>query len=160
MRLLPSRIAPVLKRALGRSPEVAKNCNTALHPPCARSRSPSHGFLTARARPSPMHPLPVQGGAIMSEMLRWLWRDCPRPDDPKKNSNRTLFVPARPDDQLVAANDQGCDRLRCRNQRIVFLPVRERTVPGAVDGLPMDQRIADRGTPLDCDWDPGKRLGK
>ncbi|MBU6400016.1 MAG: esterase family protein [Verrucomicrobia bacterium] len=32
-----------------------------------------------------------QGGAIMPEMLRWLWRDYPRPDDP---SNRTLFVPA------------------------------------------------------------------
>jgi enterochelin esterase family protein len=35
-----------------------------------------------------------QGGAIMPEMLRWLWRDYPRPDDPKDNSNRTLFVPA------------------------------------------------------------------
>jgi enterochelin esterase family protein len=35
-----------------------------------------------------------QGGAIMPDMLRWLWRDYPRPDDPKDNSNRTLFVPA------------------------------------------------------------------
>jgi hypothetical protein len=34
-----------------------------------------------------------QGGAIMPEMLRWLWRDYPRPDDPKDPSNRTLFVP-------------------------------------------------------------------
>jgi enterochelin esterase family protein len=35
-----------------------------------------------------------QGGAMMPEMLRWLWRDYPRPDDPKDASNRTLFVPA------------------------------------------------------------------
>jgi enterochelin esterase family protein len=35
-----------------------------------------------------------QGGAIMPEMLRWLWRDYPRPDDPKDASNRSLFVPA------------------------------------------------------------------
>jgi enterochelin esterase family protein len=35
-----------------------------------------------------------QGGAILPDMLRWLWRDYPRPDDPKDPSNRTLFVPA------------------------------------------------------------------
>ena len=35
-----------------------------------------------------------QGGAIMPEMLRWLWRDYPRRDDPKNPSERTLFVPA------------------------------------------------------------------
>jgi len=34
-----------------------------------------------------------QGGAIMPEMLRWLWRDYPRPDDPMDDSNRRLFVP-------------------------------------------------------------------
>jgi enterochelin esterase-like enzyme len=33
-----------------------------------------------------------QGGAIMPEMLRWLWRDYPRPDDPKDDSNRKLYV--------------------------------------------------------------------
>jgi enterochelin esterase-like enzyme len=33
-----------------------------------------------------------QGGAIMPEMLRWLWRDYPRPDDPKDDANRKLFV--------------------------------------------------------------------
>jgi enterochelin esterase family protein len=33
------------------------------------------------------------GGAIMPEMLRWLWRDYPRTDDPKDMSNRTLFIP-------------------------------------------------------------------
>ncbi len=33
------------------------------------------------------------GGAIMPEMLRWLWRDYPRPDDPQDESNRKLFVP-------------------------------------------------------------------
>ena len=33
-----------------------------------------------------------QGGAIMPDMLRWLWRDYPRTDDPKDESNRTLFV--------------------------------------------------------------------
>jgi enterochelin esterase-like enzyme len=35
-----------------------------------------------------------QAGAIMPEMLRWLWRDYPRPDDPMDDSNRKLFVPA------------------------------------------------------------------
>jgi enterochelin esterase-like enzyme len=35
-----------------------------------------------------------QGGAIMPEMLRWLWRDYPRPDDPADDSNRKLLVPA------------------------------------------------------------------
>jgi enterochelin esterase-like enzyme len=35
-----------------------------------------------------------QGGAIMPEMLRWLWRDYPRAvDDPKDNTNRQLLVP-------------------------------------------------------------------
>jgi predicted alpha/beta superfamily hydrolase len=35
-----------------------------------------------------------QGGAMMPEMLRWLWRDYPRPDDPQDDGNRKLFVPA------------------------------------------------------------------
>src|SRR5262249_34886108 len=35
-----------------------------------------------------------QGGAIMPDMLRWLRRDYPRPDDPNDDSNRQLFVPA------------------------------------------------------------------
>ncbi|HXG48668.1 MAG TPA: alpha/beta hydrolase-fold protein [Methylomirabilota bacterium] len=35
-----------------------------------------------------------QGGAMLPEMLRWLWRDYPRPDDPMDDSNRKLFVPA------------------------------------------------------------------
>jgi enterochelin esterase-like enzyme len=34
-----------------------------------------------------------QGGAIMPDMLRWLWRDYPRTDDPHDASNRGLFVP-------------------------------------------------------------------
>jgi enterochelin esterase family protein len=34
-----------------------------------------------------------QGGAIMPDMLRWLWRDYPRPDEPSDDSNRKLFVP-------------------------------------------------------------------
>ena len=35
-----------------------------------------------------------QGGAMLPEMLRWLWRDYPRPvDDPQDDSNRQLFVP-------------------------------------------------------------------
>jgi len=29
----------------------------------------------------------------MPDMLRWLWRDYPRTDDPRDNSNRTLFIP-------------------------------------------------------------------
>jgi hypothetical protein len=27
-------------------------------------------------------------------MAFWLWRDYPRPDDPKDDRNRKLFVPA------------------------------------------------------------------
>jgi enterochelin esterase-like enzyme len=34
-----------------------------------------------------------QGGAIMPEMLRWLWRDYPRPDDPMDDANRKLLAP-------------------------------------------------------------------
>ena len=34
-----------------------------------------------------------QGGAIMPEMLRWLWRDYPRVDAPHDDSNRKLLVP-------------------------------------------------------------------
>ena len=33
-----------------------------------------------------------QGGEIMPDMLRWLWRDYPRVDDPNDDSNRTLLV--------------------------------------------------------------------
>ena len=29
-----------------------------------------------------------QGGAMLPEMLRWLWRDYPRPDDPADDGNR------------------------------------------------------------------------
>ena len=35
-----------------------------------------------------------QAGAILPEMLRWLWRDYPRTDDPHDASNRGLLVPA------------------------------------------------------------------
>jgi enterochelin esterase family protein len=35
-----------------------------------------------------------QGGAILPDMLRWLWRDYPRTDDARDPSNRTLLVPA------------------------------------------------------------------
>jgi enterochelin esterase family protein len=34
-----------------------------------------------------------QGGAMMPEMLRWLWRDYPRPDDPADDSTRKLLGP-------------------------------------------------------------------
>ncbi|MDB6121739.1 MAG: hypothetical protein JWQ71_732 [Pedosphaera sp.] len=34
-----------------------------------------------------------QGGAMMPEMLRWLWRDYPRTDDPMNDSNRKLLGP-------------------------------------------------------------------
>jgi predicted alpha/beta superfamily hydrolase len=34
-----------------------------------------------------------QGGAIMPDMLRWLWRDYPRPDDPRDASNRGFLIP-------------------------------------------------------------------
>lgn len=33
-----------------------------------------------------------QSGAMLPEMLRWLWRDYPRPDDPHDTSNRVLFT--------------------------------------------------------------------
>ncbi|HEX4262861.1 MAG TPA: alpha/beta hydrolase-fold protein [Verrucomicrobiae bacterium] len=32
-----------------------------------------------------------QGGMMMPEMLRWLWRDYPRTDDPADDSNRVLL---------------------------------------------------------------------
>ena len=33
-----------------------------------------------------------QGGAMMPEMLRWIWRDYPRPtDDPMDDANRQLL---------------------------------------------------------------------
>ncbi len=32
-----------------------------------------------------------QLGAALPEILRWLWRDYPRPDDPRDRSNRTLL---------------------------------------------------------------------
>ncbi len=35
-----------------------------------------------------------QGGAIMPEMLRWLWRDYPRVDDPLDDTERTLLPAA------------------------------------------------------------------
>ncbi len=34
-----------------------------------------------------------QGGAMLPEMLRWLWRDYPRTDDPQDDRNRKLFEP-------------------------------------------------------------------
>ena len=33
------------------------------------------------------------GGAIMPEMLRWIWRDYPRVDDPKDGKNRSFLLP-------------------------------------------------------------------
>ncbi|HZZ70968.1 MAG TPA: alpha/beta hydrolase-fold protein [Pirellulales bacterium] len=36
-----------------------------------------------------------QGGAIMPDMLRWLWRDYPRPDDAHDASNRGFLVPQK-----------------------------------------------------------------
>jgi len=32
-----------------------------------------------------------QGGALLPEELRWLWRDYARTDDPADDSNRTLL---------------------------------------------------------------------
>jgi enterochelin esterase family protein len=37
-----------------------------------------------------------QAGAALPEMLRWLWRDYPRTDDPKDASNRTLLTVKAP----------------------------------------------------------------
>ncbi len=35
-----------------------------------------------------------QGGAMMPDMLRWLWRDYPRVDDPADDSNRGFLEAA------------------------------------------------------------------
>jgi len=43
-----------------------------------------------------------QGGAIMPDMLRWLWRDYPRVDNPADASNRGLLGPA-----TTAASDSA-----------------------------------------------------
>lgn len=44
-----------------------------------------------------------QSGAILPEMLRWLWRDYPRPDDARDTSNRTLLVPSEAASSTPAA---------------------------------------------------------
>jgi predicted alpha/beta superfamily hydrolase len=44
-----------------------------------------------------------QSGAILPEMLRWLWRDYPRPDDPHDASNRTLLVGNSAQDSAATA---------------------------------------------------------
>jgi len=43
-----------------------------------------------------------QGGAMMPEMLRWLWRDYPRVDDPADDSNRKLLGAA-----VTPSSDSG-----------------------------------------------------
>jgi enterochelin esterase family protein len=47
-----------------------------------------------------------QGGAIMPEMLRWLWRDYPRIDDPKDPSDRTLLAPAEAPKTVAPGQDR------------------------------------------------------
>jgi enterochelin esterase family protein len=42
-------------------------------------------------------------GAMLPEMLRWLWRDYPRTDDPHDNANRTLFAVDEPAPPAVPA---------------------------------------------------------
>ena len=32
-------------------------------------------------------------GVMMPEMLRWLWRDYPRSDDPANDENRKVYEP-------------------------------------------------------------------
>lgn len=46
-----------------------------------------------------------QGGAMMPEMLRWLWRDYPRTDDPFDDSNRKLLGAA-----VAPAADSGAGK--------------------------------------------------
>jgi enterochelin esterase-like enzyme len=46
------------------------------------------------------------GGAIMPEMLRWLWRDYPRADNPVDASNRTPFVMTNAPSSTPASNNQ------------------------------------------------------
>ncbi|MDB6053005.1 MAG: hypothetical protein JWN25_528 [Verrucomicrobiales bacterium] len=43
-----------------------------------------------------------QGGAIMPEMLRWLWRDYPRVDDAKDDSERKLLAAPGPETKEFA----------------------------------------------------------
>src|SRR5262245_5329763 len=52
-----------------------------------------------------------QGGAIMPDMLRWLWRDYSRPDDPQDDSNRKLFVTAVVE-KSVEETDEKADAAR------------------------------------------------
>jgi predicted alpha/beta superfamily hydrolase len=42
-------------------------------------------------------------GAMLPEMLRWLWRDYPRPDDPHDNAKRVLFIVDAPPSDTPAA---------------------------------------------------------
>jgi enterochelin esterase family protein len=44
-----------------------------------------------------------QAGAMLPEMLRWLWRDYPRPDDPHDKASRMLFTVPEPAVQAAAA---------------------------------------------------------
>ena len=45
-----------------------------------------------------------QGGAMMPEMLRWIWRDYPRPtDDPMDDANRQL-LDVKMEDELEQAS--------------------------------------------------------
>ena len=43
----------------------------------------------------------------MPDMLRWLWRDYPRPDDPQDDGNRKLFVPAATEKPEGEKNEKG-----------------------------------------------------
>ena len=47
------------------------------------------------------------GGAIMPDMIRWLWRDYERDDNPADGSNRTFFVPAQAPAPAPEAAKQG-----------------------------------------------------
>jgi enterochelin esterase family protein len=51
-----------------------------------------------------------QGGAIMPDMLRWLWRDYARPDDPQDDSNRKLLVPVGDTKPAGEALEKECVR--------------------------------------------------
>jgi acetyl esterase/lipase len=77
-----------------------------------------------------------QGGAIMPDMLRWLWRDYPRPDDPQDESNRKLLVPVADAKAPVNKPEQNADDERVPDDVSIQYNVRYRE--GTVNNWTMD----------------------